>query len=385
MATDLEQLERASSIPIDIALVKMENDSMMAAAVARPRDPSDIVRRLKELIEAYPAAAGEAIYKKPVGTVTRVTCGNKNCGIFYDVNKITNDTACPACKSSKVASKRRVKKFAEGLSIRAAESIRSIYGYSRLATTQSEIMDDGTVKISGTMVDYAAGTVTSDERIVSRRYKAASGEIVETPEDRFLNVVVKAEKAKLRRDVILDSIPGIVKASFLDACENKLKQLISPEQIDQKVLPAFAEFGISVEQVEEIIGRPRKLGWREQDRIVLRKVLVGLQNGETAIGELLDTKSDSNWSDSSMVKRYQDEPVTKADVTTLEESLAEARTVEAVGAVVQKYTKLAETKLRGIQYAGRIEEIQMKSQDRADQIKLGGELFEKGNADAATL
>lgn len=278
-------LSIAERLPADMMLLKMENESIMAVARARPREPMKIVQQLRELIEAYPAAADEAIYSKPVGTVMQVTCAG--CGIKYEVTKVEADTACPACDGTKHGAIRKVKKFAEGLSIRAAESIRSIYGYTRLATTTEE-MPDGKVKLTGVLVDYAAGNVTSDERIVSPMYRARGGQMVRTPEDRFLNVVVKAEKAKLRRDVILDNTPNIVKAMFRDACEQKMGMLLSDEEIEQKVLPAFARYGVTPEQLDKIVGHPRKLGWTEEDRLALRKILNALKNEETTVRELLE-------------------------------------------------------------------------------------------------
>ncbi len=280
------QLEAANKLPPDMMLLKMENESIMALARTAPRDPMKIVKQLGELIEAYPAAADEAVYSKPVGTVLEVTCGNPKCGVKYEVAKIEGDTACPNCESKARKEARKIKKFAEGLSIRAAESIRSIFGYTRLATTAA-MLPDGTVKLTGVLVDYAAGNVTSDERIVSPYYKSRGGGMVKTPEDRFLNVVVKAEKSKLRRDVILDSTPGIVKAMFRDMCDQKLTALVSPELIEQKIIPAFESYGITREQLDKIVGRPFKLGWTEEDRLSLRKILTALKNEETTVAELL--------------------------------------------------------------------------------------------------
>lgn len=283
--TDSTQLQAIDSLPADVTLLKMENEQIFAVARAQPRDPMKIVKQLQELIDAYPAAADDAIYVKPVGTMIEVTCGQ--CGVRYEVTAIDKGTACVACDSTKIKSSRKVKRFAEGLSIRAAESIRSIYGYTRLATT-TEVLEDGKVKLTGTLVDYAAGNITSDERIVTPWYKSRGGGMVRTPDDRFLNVVVKAEKAKLRRDVILDNTPNIVKAMFRDACEKKLEALIPIELIDQKIVPAFAEFGVTREQLDQIVGRPATLGWRESERLRLRGILTALRDRETTVQELLD-------------------------------------------------------------------------------------------------
>lgn len=312
----LGELQTVQQLPPNLMLLRMENETIMSAAAVRPREPLKIVSQLKELIEAYPAAADEAIYSKPVGKVTRVTCGNDRCRIQYEVNKVDGDTVCPTCNSREKDGMRKVQKFAEGLSIRAAESIRSIFGYTRMATT-CEILENGDARISGTLVDYSAGNMTSDERIVSRRYKAYGGEIVETPIDRFVNVVIKAEKAKLRRDVILDSTPGIIKAMFRDACEKKLLDLITPEQITQVIIPEFVKFGINAAELDEIIGRPHSMGWEKEDRVQCRKILEALKSGETTKAELLfdlDTRNSASAGQSKVKpSKLNQEPQRDAD------------------------------------------------------------------------
>lgn len=304
------QLNSANHLPPDLMLLKMENDSIMSIARTVPRDPMKIVGQLSALINAYPAAAESAIYSKPVGTVTEVTCGEPKCGIKYEVTKVDNDTVCPNCESKKRSGAKAVKKFAEGLSIRAAEAIRSIYGYTRL-TTRCELLKDGSALLTGTLVDYAAGNMTSDERVVPRSYRSKSGQMTVIAEDRFLGVVVKAEKAKLIRDVILSNTPGIIKAMFRDMCEQKMLELVSPELIEQKVIPAFEEYGISREHLDKIVGRPLKLGWKEADRLNLRKILTALKNEETTVAELL---SDLNEAQTVTVPTAKPAPQTTAEL-----------------------------------------------------------------------
>ncbi len=279
------QIQAMEGMSTDVALLRMENDQIFALAKAQPRDPVVVIKQLFELIEAYPAAAAGAVYSKPVGKVQEVTCGH--CGIRYQVPKVDNNTACIACDSKEKSGVRAVQKFAEGLSIRAAETIRSVYGYTRLAT-KTEVIEDDKVRVSGTVVDYASGNITSDERIVSPWYKAYDGKMTKTPEDRFLNVVVKSEKSKLRRDIILDNTPGIVKAAFRDMCEAKNGLLVMPQEIDQKILPAFSGFGLSQQHLEKIIGKRRADGWTEEERLQLRRILVGLKQEEFTVRELLD-------------------------------------------------------------------------------------------------
>lgn len=313
------QAESIANLPPEVIMLKMENESIMAVARTTPRDPMKIVKQLRELIDAYPAAADEALYSKPVGTVTQITCGNGRCGVKFEVNKMEQGIECPACGQAQTGqvTARKIKKFAEGLSIRAAESIRSIYGYTRLATTTAQLAD-GKVRITGVLVDFAAGNITSDERIISPWYKSRGGSMAQTPEDRFLNVTVKAEKAKLRRDIILDNTPGIVKAMFRDDCEKKLLTLVCDEQVQQKILPAFLEYGINADQLDQIVGRPSSLGWRESERLMLLKIINALKNEETTAAELLDGINQQTAPTTGPLADLTSAPLETGDVTDRE-------------------------------------------------------------------
>lgn len=278
-------VETANALPKDATLLRMENETLMSVARAQPREPAKIIKQLRALIESYPQAAHDAVYKKPVGTVTQVICGD--CSRKDEVSYVKNDWECPSCGSRRIGAQKRVKKYAEGLSIRAAESMRTVIGYTRLSVTVDQ-QGNGYVKITGTLVDYAAGNITSDERIVSPVYKTARGEMKRHDESRFWDVVVKAEKSRLRRDIILDSIDGTVKAAFRDACEKEMAKLVDGDYIETKIVPRFSDYGVSLEDLEALIGRPVRMGWREQDRLELQKIYSALSNGEVTVADLLD-------------------------------------------------------------------------------------------------
>lgn len=362
-------LATAEQLAADVMLVKMEAESIMSVARLTPRDPMKIVEQLKQLIESYPAAASEAIYSKPVGTVQLCEC--EHCGIKYEVNQVNGDTECPGCQSKKRKTQTGVKKFAEGLSIRAAESIRSVYGFTSLRMRQ-ESLPDGKVKITGTLTDYSAGNITSDERIVSPMYRARGGQMTATPEDRFLNVVVKAEKAKLRRDVILDNTSSIIKAMFRDQCEKKLQMLVPPEVVEQKILPEFQRYGVTQAHLETILGKTAKLGWREKERLELQKMLRALIDGETTAAELLADLDD-------------EKPVPQGDVTT--DSLsspkggAEKTPEKTETAPPEKTEEVSPTHglveaLANCKTAGEIETVKMRFLAQTDDPELFNDIAE---------
>lgn len=285
----IEQQRKAEVLPADLMLIKMENESIMSLARTKPRNNAAIVKELVALIDAYPQAADDAIYSKPVGTVIKCTCGA--CGRIYEVAKVYDrgdwQTTCDKCESPNIVNQQRVKKFAEGLSVRAAESIRSIYGFTRLET-RTTIDAQGMATLTGIFVDYAAGNVTMDSRVVSPYYKQAkTGQMQRTPEDRFLGVVVKAEKSKLRRDIILDSVPNIVKAAFRDHCEKRLEALVDKDEAQTKIVPAFQQYGLTLADLEKIIGTTLAMGWTLAHKMHLKKIITALRNEETTVRELL--------------------------------------------------------------------------------------------------
>lgn len=279
------QLQTAEQMPAGIMLLKMENETMMSAARVAPRDPEIIIGKLAKYLDLYPAAAGEAVYAKPVGSVMEFACAEERCRIVYEAADERN-ASCPVCGSERKIPKGRRQKYAEGLSIRAAESIRSEYGYNRLQIDM-EMLPDGKVILSGTFVDYAAGSMTSDQRVVSPFYTGRDKIVKRTPEDRFLNVVVKAEKAKLRRDLILDSIPGVIKAMYRDKCDEIAGALVPDQIIEQKIIPAFQKFGLTLGHLERIVGKTKSQGWTGDDNKLLVGILNGLKSGENTVAELL--------------------------------------------------------------------------------------------------
>lgn len=284
--TDISrQLKSAEQLPAGLMLLKMENESMMSVARAAPRDQGAIIKQLSALIESYPAAADDSIYRKPVGSVSEGTC--VKCGIRYELPYKNDDIECPGCGCRDVKQREKTMKYAEGLSIRAAESIRAIYGCNRLSVS-TEQLADGAVRIAATFVDYAGCNMTSDDAIVSPWYKSKGGGMTRTPEDRFLNLVVKAAKSKLVRDVILDAVPNNIKAAFREMCERKLAGLLPPEVVDQKIIPNFQKIGLSVEHLEKLLGnKPKALGWTEQDRIQLQQIYGAIIHKETSVGQIL--------------------------------------------------------------------------------------------------
>lgn len=243
------QVQGIASLPPDLAILRMENDSIQALAAARPRDFMQIKRELEDQLAAFPGLAEDAIYRKPVGK-------DQNTG---------------------------QQKYANGLSVRTAETLAESYGYNRVRTDIT-VIDEDTVKIEATFTDYQRGRIWQDGGILSKKYKDRYGKIQRTPDDRFYSVVVKAAASKHVREVILRSINPGLKAWYWNKCEEIAGGLLDDKAI-QKIVDQFGKIGVTAEMLEVSVGRPRAAGWTQEDRVNLLGIWNAIKDGETTLYE----------------------------------------------------------------------------------------------------
>jgi len=229
------------------ALVRLENTTQMQVAIQRPRDEAGILAAALKELDLYPSMAEEAIYNKPVGK---------------DDNGVM--------------------KYAEGLSIRTAESLanrwkNSAYGGQILS------QDEEGCKIAAVFLDYENNTRRVIEKNISRFYKAKGGKIVQYSPDRF-DIVVSANISKNIREVILRSLPAGLKKEY----ENKARKLLKGDKLENRrkgILTRFAEVKINQEQLEAYHKKAYK-DWKHEDITTLLGVYNAIREGELDKGEL---------------------------------------------------------------------------------------------------
>lgn len=252
MSEEREPALAAAALPRDLAVLKMENETIVAMAAAAPRDYVKILEDLKGQLKAYPTFAAAAMYCKPVG--------KNQAGEMQ---------------------------YAEDLSIRAAEALAEAYGFNRVSTYVDAIEDDeDKLRISASFTDYQRGRIWSDSVVVSAWYRTKHGKMKRHGEDRFLNVVVKAERSKLVREVILRSVPAGLK-SELKAIAGRLQEQGLDDVVIEKILAAWEGKGVSLEELEQVIGKTRA-NWTVADRKRLLHLWQAVQDGETTIGQVLE-------------------------------------------------------------------------------------------------
>jgi hypothetical protein len=230
----------------DLAQMRMENEMISAECRMHPRSMKEVRDKLSELLEEFPDFADDAIYCKPVGRDP-------------DTNQ---------------------QKHARGLSIRAAEALAEVYGYNRVRADVSKI-DDFTVKIDATFTDFQSGRIWQDGGIVSKFYTTSRKQRVAHADDRFYNVVVKAEKSKYIREVICRSVNAALKAWFESACAKVAESRLSEEDV-AKTVEGWKSRGVSLETA---LGKPLSMGWTNEDRLILRGLWTAIKDGETTLKE----------------------------------------------------------------------------------------------------
>jgi hypothetical protein len=283
---ELSQSERIASLPPHLAIMKMDNDNITSLAAAHPRDMAQIKRELEITLTEFPGLAEEAIYSKPVGKVVDVKC---KCGDRFEQAVTRNNDAytCPRCGNAQhernAISKPR-QKFARGLSVRAAETLAEAYGYNRTRSGVTPINDD-TVKVEATFVDYQRGRIWQDDMILSKWFRGRNGAMTRIADDRFYGLTVKAEKSKLIREVVIRSVNPGLKAWFEARCESIQEELLTDGKIDALVR-GFAEFHVTLPMLETLIGRTREQGWTVKDRKQLIAVGTALRDNETTVAEV---------------------------------------------------------------------------------------------------
>jgi len=247
---NFNELMDAENIPADVMLMKIENDSMMSVAAQQKRSLTEVMNDLKEELDAFPALSGEAVYCKPVGKDKK---GNM--------------------------------KVATNLSVRAAESIASAFGFNRV-TSDVQVVDENRVKIVGTFVDYQRCRTWSISRIVSKKYKTARGSVGVHSDDRFNNVVVPSDTSKVLRECILRCIPSSVKQAYLELCNERSAELLTDEKV-KKIVASFATHGITLQDLEKhVIGKKLTTGWTVADRKKLAQLWAGLESNEITAHEI---------------------------------------------------------------------------------------------------
>lgn len=254
-----EQSATTALVSAGQVLMKLENNDISSLALQNPRDEDAILDAALKELERYPTMAEEAIYRKPVGKARNPETGN------YDGDPV----------------------YAEGLSIRAIESLFNRWGNSAWGITVVNETDDD-VELAFVYMDYELNKKTVIVSKVNKFYQTRDKKIKRHAPDRFSDLVLKAAQSKLIRDGGYRNLPPGLRKEY----EKKAREIMMGQDSDlplperlEKMLAVFATYGLTKGDLEHIQGK----GFEDfdmEDVVGLKATHNGLFEGEIKAEEL---------------------------------------------------------------------------------------------------
>jgi len=288
MSAGIASADFLSRLPEKVAIVRMENDSMISMAMSQPRDYGQIVEDVKAQLRASKRFALAAMYSKPVGKFDKCpACGRET---FYKDN-------CPGCGALVP------QKYATGLGVRATESMQTAYGHLKIVESVEELPGGEKVKVTCQVCDFSSGIIIVKDMIVSKVYKTRKGELKAHDDDRFFNVVLKAKVAILRRDSVMQIIPPAIRYEMEDCIEEEREKYLDDATVN-KIVSNFAEKGVSAAMLEAHFGK-RLANFTKAERGRLASIWTSLEDEEMTVEGIFGSDSDRPTKASADVERIK--------------------------------------------------------------------------------
>lgn len=311
-------------VPMGVAIVKVENETLAALARAEKRKLGDCIALIKEEIDEVPEFAGEYFYDVDVG-------GGK---------------------------------FAAGVSIDGALLIkRSMKGFVsgfRIVDSNPEY-----VIVEGYCIDFINLVQEKVQHSVMRKQKSSSYKVKQGAdphyylEGRNWENKIKGEGSKAERNAILRCIPASAVETTHRHARTKEREYVEGNMkgLIEEVAKAFATIGISTETLGKKLGKDWTL--LNADNItMLRSAFRAIKKGEMTIEEWLtppeqaqETKEQPKPKEAiSGAKNLYDEPKSDSPTApgtpargTTETGESKPVTPKLTGAVVSKKTEPSKT------------------------------------------
>ena len=235
-------------------IMKVENETMSAVSVARPRNEKTVLEGAIAELELYPDLAASNFYSIPYGESR--------------------------------GSDRKV--LVEGPSIHAALALARRWG--NCVTRSMQVgEDEEKVYLSGVFLDLETNFRVERPFTVSKLFRHRDNRVEALREQRLIQAI-QSGASKSIRNAILAGLPrGFVETFYRRAraiAEREAKTTWS------KLLEAFREFGVTKEMIEANIGRPiEKI--TDSEIVDLRGIYNAIKEGATTTGEAFarrDTK-----------------------------------------------------------------------------------------------
>lgn len=246
-----------------LTVMRVENETLQAMAIQRPRDIARLSTSALEELRAFPQFAEKMYYSIPY-----------------------KDRSGPEEKTV----------FVEGPSIKAANALARQWGNN---STGFRIIgsDEERVTIQGVFIDHETGMRRTAEISVSRKAKTRKGETYTLPVDR-LNIAIQAGGSKAVRNAINNALPiGLVESYFAEAkrlAARGGRNTAETPDVDmaniaaqvEKCLAAFETRGVERAEVSGYIARHAELSDEEKVAAHLVGLLNGIEEGAINIEEV---------------------------------------------------------------------------------------------------
>jgi len=240
-------------VRVDAELVKAELETQGALALTRPRDEHAIDKKIRNLMENYPAFAERAYYSYPRGG-----------------------------------------KQVIGISVVLARELARLWGN---CTYGARIVSDteDSFAVEGIFIDHENNTRSvwpmSAKKLVRRRNEYGDS-VWRRPDARELVELMGMVCAKAQRNAILNALPQFFKEQWLETAKRvvaeRMKQNM-PKRIEQLQEWFSSKYNVTTKQLEEYIGKPVS-DFTADDLATLRGVAQGLSDGEYTIDQIFGQK-----------------------------------------------------------------------------------------------
>jgi len=242
-------------------LMRVENETMMSAAVQRPRDEAAIVKASLRELDLVPEEAHRAFYSIPYK--------ERQPGGAVKIVRV------------------------EGPSIKAAMALARRWGNCTV-TCRVLSEDDGGFDLEGVFVDMETNFRIARPQRVAKVFKRRTGQLDTLSPERQA-MAIQAGASKAIRGAILAGLP----AYLVGAYDRKARQIVggnleqpAPAKVVQAVQAAFEAHAVTLAQLEQYAGVP-SAAWTGTHVADLRGLWNAIQDGQTTVAEVFGPEAAS--------------------------------------------------------------------------------------------
>lgn len=239
-------------------LMRVENESMLAVAIQRPRDEEKVLKAALKELQLVPEEARRAYYAIPYRE-------RQLDGSYKMVN-------------------------VEGPSIKAAMALARRWG--NCSVTARTLNEDATgADIAGIFVDFETNFRVERPMRVSKVQKRRAGGSYTLDPQKWL-IALQASASKAARNAALNGLPAYLVAAYMKQAKTIAAgdpdSKADPKKVD-RVLDAFKRYEVTLELLEKHLGAKRD-EWMGDDLATLIGIGNAIKDGQMTVAEAFDLK-----------------------------------------------------------------------------------------------